>query len=77
MKEPVMNIDSQTVQLTLTLAEVNQILESLGNQPYVRVFQIVAKIQRQAEDQLSDQPSSRLRATPGAPMPLNGRASGE
>ena len=40
------------IQLTLTLDEINQVLESLGQQPFVKVHQLIAKIQQQATAQL-------------------------
>lgn len=43
----------QEIQLQLTLAEINQILEALGAKPYKDVFQLVSKIQAQASSQLS------------------------
>ena len=45
----------QEIQLVLTLAEVNQILASLGREPYKDVYQLVAKIQQQAQVQLESQ----------------------
>lgn len=42
----------ETIQLTLTLAEINQILEALGSQPYAKVYQLIGKLQQQAEAQL-------------------------
>ncbi len=44
------------IRLTLTLDEVNQILEGLGNRPYAEVFKLVAKIQQQAGAQLNPDP---------------------
>lgn len=44
------------IQLKLELNEINQILEALGTQPYAQVFQLIGKIQTQAEEQL--QPGS-------------------
>ena len=41
------------IRLTLTLDEVNQILEGLGSRPYAEVFKLVAKIQQQAGAQLN------------------------
>jgi hypothetical protein len=41
------------IALTLTPDEINLILESLGQQPFVRVFQLISKIQEQAAKQLS------------------------
>ncbi len=40
------------LQLTLTVDEVNTVLEALGQQPYVKVFQLIDKIQQQAAEQL-------------------------
>ena len=41
-------------ELTLNLSheEINLILESLGHQPFVRVFQLIGKIQEQASRQM-------------------------
>jgi len=44
--------ETQEIQLTLSLGEVNQILDALGNIPYRQIYQLIGKIQRQAEDQL-------------------------
>lgn len=43
----------QEIQLQLTLDEVNQILEALGQKSYKDVFQLVSKIQAQATAQLT------------------------
>jgi hypothetical protein len=43
----------QEIQLKLTLAEVNQILDALGDKSYKQVYQLIIKIQQQAESQLS------------------------
>ena len=40
------------LELKLTLPEINQILEALGAMPYRHVYQLIAKIQQQAETQL-------------------------
>jgi hypothetical protein len=40
------------ITLTLTLDEANLILEALAQAPYARVFQLVAKVQQQATEQL-------------------------
>jgi hypothetical protein len=42
----------QEVQLQLTLAEVNQILDALGEKSYKQVYRLIIKIQQQAENQL-------------------------
>lgn len=44
----------QEINLTLTLAEINQILDALGDKPYKQIYQLVDKIQRQAESQLQE-----------------------
>ncbi|WP_437665141.1 hypothetical protein [Sorangium sp. So ce1182] len=51
---------NKPLTLTLTVADINQILEALGKRPYARVFQLIGRIQQQAAAQLSD-------AEPGAP----------
>lgn len=53
------NINKQqpTLTLHLTLEEVNAILSALGEQPYVKVFQLVQKIQQQASGQLEQKNS--------------------
>ena len=40
------------IQLTLTLEEVNSILNALGTQPYAQVQPLIAKIQTQGSTQL-------------------------
>ncbi|MER5649286.1 hypothetical protein [Streptosporangium sp. NPDC002524] len=42
----------QKINLTLTLPEVNQILDALGNLPYAQVYELVATVQQQAQGQL-------------------------
>jgi hypothetical protein len=56
LREPPM----QEVQLQLTLAEVNQILDALSEKSYKQVYQLIIKIQQQAENQLeqNDQPAT-------------------
>lgn len=44
--------ETQELKLQLTLGEINQILAGLGNAPYREVYQLIAKIQTQAEAQL-------------------------
>lgn len=41
------------INLTLTIDEVNQILEGLGNQPFAKVFLLIGKIQAAAAAQLN------------------------
>lgn len=54
--------ETQEIQLTLSLGEVNQILDALGNIPYRQIYQLIGKIQRQAEDQL--QPTANSNSIP-------------
>lgn len=44
----------QEIRLTLSVAEVNLILEALGNGPYIQVYKLINKIQRQGESQMSN-----------------------
>jgi hypothetical protein len=46
------------MKLDLTLDEVNTILGALGAQPYTQVFQLVTKIQQQAQEQLKTEEKS-------------------
>lgn len=55
----------QSVQINLTLPETNQILDALGALPFRDVYQLVNKIQQQAEAQL--QPSLQTPSTPSIP----------
>ena len=41
------------LNLTLSIDEINLILEAVGNLPFHRVFGLVAKIQQQASQQLN------------------------
>ena len=45
---------TQEIQLTLNIAEINQILEALGQRTYSDVYRLVGKIQEQAENQLNE-----------------------
>lgn len=62
-----MNNESKTVQLSLSVAEINLVLEGLGTQPFARVFQLVGKIQQQAERQLSGEAQPAQGALAQAP----------
>jgi hypothetical protein len=44
----------QDIQLQVTLPEVNQILDALGEKSYKQVYQLIIKIQQQAEAQLQE-----------------------
>lgn len=55
----------QQIQLTVSLSEVNQILETLGQLPYAQVYQLIAKVQQQAESQLHiQQETTKAQVTP-------------
>jgi hypothetical protein len=41
------------LNLKLNINEVNLILESLGTQPYLRVFELIDRIQTQAKEQMN------------------------
>lgn len=41
------------IQLTITIDEANLILEALGQQPFVKVFKLIGKIQQQAGQQVN------------------------
>ena len=47
-------IPMQEIKLQLALPEVNQILDALGEKTYKDVYQLIIKIQQQAETQLQD-----------------------
>jgi hypothetical protein len=43
------------MKLEFTIAEINMILQALGNAPYAQVFELVQKIQQQAQAQVAEQ----------------------
>lgn len=45
----------EQISINLTIEEVNKILDSLGQRSYVEVFQLINKIQAQAEVQVQAQ----------------------
>ena len=50
--------------LTLSLDEVNLILERLGNLPFNRVFGLIGRLQEQAAPQLQSEPIAEPSAAP-------------
>lgn len=40
--------------LKLTIQEINQLLQTLAKEPYMNVFEIISKIQTQANEQLEE-----------------------
>lgn len=51
------------IELNVTVDEANLILESLGEQPFVKVFDLVAKLQQQARSQLGRDDAPALAST--------------
>jgi hypothetical protein len=47
-------METKEIELKLTVAEVNGILQALGQMPYVQVVSLVLKIQQQAQAQVSE-----------------------
>ena len=47
-----------TITLTLTIDEANYVLGALGQRPFAEVADLIAKIKKDAEDQLKAMPSA-------------------
>lgn len=47
-------MNTKEIELKLTVAEVNGILQALGQMPYAQVVSLVLKIQQQAQAQVSE-----------------------
>lgn len=45
----------KTINLEITVDEANLILEGLGQMPFVKVYELITKIQEQARNQLNGQ----------------------
>lgn len=43
------------IKLSLTVEDVNHILQGLGDQPYAKVYTLVGKIQQQAAEQIQSE----------------------
>lgn len=43
----------ETLNIELSVNEVNQVLQSLGSQPFVQVVELIQKIKTQAETQVA------------------------
>lgn len=54
----------QSIEINLSLQETNQILDALGVLPFRDVYQLINKIQQQAEAQL------QTPSTPSTPNPV-------
>lgn len=44
--------EDTTINLTLTVAEVNGVMQALGNLPFAQVVGLIGKIKEQAEPQV-------------------------
>jgi hypothetical protein len=63
----------QEITLRLAVEEVNLVLEALGNLPFARVFELVAKVQGQASEQIkSGQGGRGQTAAPAGPLHREG-----
>jgi hypothetical protein len=47
--------DQKILELKLTVAEVNGVLQALGQMPFVQVSALIQNIQKQAEPQVKEQ----------------------
>lgn len=43
----------QSINVALTVDELNRIISILGKSPYVEVFELIAKMTQQAQEQLT------------------------
>tara|TARA_R110000868_G_scaffold317678_1_gene578464 strand:+ start:658 stop:798 length:141 start_codon:yes stop_codon:yes gene_type:complete len=41
------------IQFTLTVPEANAVMQALGQMPFVQVADLIAKLKKQAEEQLN------------------------
>ena len=55
----------QDITLSLAVDEVNLVLEGLGNLPFAKVYELVAKIQGQAAEQIRSR--TQTETPPGRP----------
>jgi hypothetical protein len=60
---------NQLITLQLTLNDINLVLESLGQMPFVQVHQLIGNIQQQAAGQLGEASPSHLQETNHQPKP--------
>ena len=66
----------QELSIKLSITEVNLILEALGHQPYIRVYELVDHIQNQAKEQLNGA-ASHLGMNPAGSNTPDAGATGE
>ena len=57
----------EEINFKVTVEEANLILEGLGHIPFAKVFTLVAKIQKQAHEQLNGENPPSEQADPGNP----------
>jgi hypothetical protein len=62
----------KTITLQVTIDQTNLVLEALGQQPFVKVYELIASIQAQAKRQLDDEEQQ-----PAATPTLLGGVGGE
>ena len=60
-------MNTNQIELKVTIEEANLIMEGLGNLPFAKVYQLVANIQQQAGQQLNGE--SGQRSEPSAESP--------
>ena len=56
------------IQLTLSLEEVNILLNALGTQPYTQVQQLITKIQAQGSTQVQATQNGQAEEAPKIPV---------
>ncbi|MEM7368864.1 MAG: hypothetical protein AAF587_09685 [Bacteroidota bacterium] len=54
----------EKIKLELTIDEANVILEALGSMPFVKVYELIGKIQSQASEQLNPEASGAVSISP-------------
>jgi hypothetical protein len=58
------NIGEETLELELTVLEINLILRVLGKHPFEEVVELVTKIKRQGEAQIEERLASQEKEQP-------------
>ena len=51
-------MDTKEIELKLTVAEVNGVLNALGQMPFAQVASLIQKIQQQAAPQVQEAPAA-------------------
>ncbi len=59
-------MDQEDINLQLSAAEINLILEGVGSMPFVKVYALIGKIQQQAAGQINKTADTADTATGGA-----------